>query len=118
MQNGFKKYDLVLVNLGDAVLSGEQGGVRPAVIMQNDIGNIYSPATIVIPFTTKCKNLHQPTHLLFKKNVMTGLAQDSMILGECMRNISEKRIIKKLGHFDCDEDRRKINKAKNAAFGD
>lgn len=93
----YKKYDIVLVNFGCHYIDGEQGGVRPAIIVQNDFGNTYSSTTIVMPVTTKIKKLNQPTHTLLKKNENNGLSEDSMVLGECMRQISKKRIVKYIG---------------------
>ena len=51
MEGGYRKYDVVRVDFGDIVLAGEQGGVRPAVIVQNNLGNLHSGTTLVIPFT-------------------------------------------------------------------
>lgn len=118
MQNGFKKYDVVLVDFGKAEFAGEQGGVRPAVIMSNNTGNIYSPATVVMPFTTQNRKLSQPTHAAFREDQNTGLTKESVILGECLRNVSEHRIIRKLGSITQKEDVDKIEKVKNAVFGD
>lgn len=50
-------FDIVRVDFGDVVFAGEQGGIRPAVVIQNAYGNIYSDTTIVIPFTSKIKHL-------------------------------------------------------------
>ena len=61
-------FDIVRVDFGDANFAGEQGGVRPAVVIQNYYGNLYSDTTIVIPFTTKIKHIHQPTHSFFYKD--------------------------------------------------
>lgn len=93
----YKKYDVVLVDFGNNYIDGEQGGIRPAVIVQNDIGNAYSTTTIVMPITSKIKKVNQPTHTLLKKNDNNGLSEDSMVLGECMRQISKKRIVKYIG---------------------
>ena len=61
-----KRFDVVLVDFGHDVIGSEQGGVRPALVIQNDIGNLHSDTTIVMPFTSKKKNLYQPTHTLLK----------------------------------------------------
>lgn len=118
MKNDYKKYDVVLVDFGMVEFSGEQGGIRPAVIVQNSIGNIHSSTTIVFPLTTKIKHLSQPTHSLFKKDTSKGLTEDSMILGECVRQISEKRIIKKLGEISALCDKREIKRIYEANFGE
>lgn len=92
-----KRYDIVQADLSGAVGS-EQGGIRPVLVIQNDVGNLHSPTTIVIPFSTKVfKNPNQPTHTLIRKSADTGLKKDSILLGEQMRVISNKRIKKKIG---------------------
>ena len=89
MTHDLKRYDIVLVDFGLNVIDSEQGGIRPAVIIQNDVGNFYSSTTIVMPLTSQVKNLNQPTHTLIEKGNDKGLVEDSMVLGECMRQISE-----------------------------
>ena len=68
MVKNYKAFDVVLVNFGSAEFFGEQAGVRPAVIVQNFVGNVHSPCTIVLPMTTKIKHLTQPTHSFFGKD--------------------------------------------------
>ena len=106
----YKKYDIVLVNFGDNYVGSEQGGIRPAIIVQNDMGNHFSGSTIVLPITSKIKKLDQPTHTLLTKNENNGLTEDSMVLGECMRQISKKRIIKYIGSVYSKTDRENIKK--------
>lgn len=118
MKNNYKAFDVVLVDFGDANMFGEQAGKRPAIIIQNNIGNIYSTTTIVLPTTTKIKNPYQPTHSLFKKDFAKGLKEDSMVLGECIRQISENRIIKKLGSFSDIKDREEIKRVYFANFAE
>ena len=114
MEN-YTKYDVILIDFGEAEFAGEQGGVRPAVILQNDKGNKYSDTVIVIPFTSKEKpNL--PTHCLFMKNNKYGLKKDSTLLGECIRQLSKQRIKGKLGHFADIKDRERIDRVLNANF--
>lgn len=94
-----RRYDIVQADLSGTVGS-EQGGVRPVLIIQNDIGNTYSPTTIVMPFSTKTfKNPNQPTHTLIRSCAGTGLKEDSVLLGEQMRVISNQRIKKKIGRI-------------------
>ena len=52
MVKNYKAFDVILVNFGEIEFDGEQGGVRPAVIIQNKAGNLHSPCTIVIPITS------------------------------------------------------------------
>ncbi|WP_342759485.1 type II toxin-antitoxin system PemK/MazF family toxin [Kineothrix sedimenti] len=113
-----KRYDIVLVDFGDDVLDGEQGGIRPGLIIQNDVGNYYSGTTIVMPLSTKTyKNRKQPTHTLLKKG-KSGLRQDSLLLGECMRQISEKRIIKYIGKVTDEMEKYNIKQVYLANFGE
>lgn len=81
------------------VVGSEQGGVRPVLIVQNDIGNKYSPTTIVVMLTSKQKN-NIPTHVDIHKNKSNGLETDSTALCEQFRTIDKKRIKNKIGHID------------------
>lgn len=98
MKGKFKRYDVVLIDFKKNTIGSEQGGIRPAIIIQNDKGNTFSNTTIVMPCTSQIKHLHQPTHALLKRNKENGLPFNSMILAECLRQVSEERIIKKLGN--------------------
>ena len=110
----YKKFDVVLVDFGSNTVGSEQGGIRNAVVIQNDVGNKYSQTTIVMPFTTKLKNLSQPTHSFFKAREGNGLQKDSMLLGECMRQISENRILRPLGHLSDASEKLEIKRVYNA----
>lgn len=112
-----RRYDIVKADLSGAVGS-EQGGVRPVLIVQNDVGNIHSCTTIVIPLTSKIKNLNQPTHTLIRSNAFTGLREDSMVLGEQMRVISNQRIINKIGTVIDENERNEIRRVYQANFGE
>lgn len=113
-----KRYDIVQADLSGTVGS-EQGGIRPVLIIQNDIGNSYSPTTIVMPFSTKTfKNPNQPTHTLIKKSADTGLKMDSVLLGEQMRVISNQRIKKKIGTVTDAYERCEIRRVYDANFGE
>ncbi len=109
-----KRYDIVQADLSGTVGS-EQGGIRPVLIIQNDIGNLHAPTTIVMPFSTKVfKNPNQPTHTLIRKSADTGLKEDSVLLGEQMRVISNKRIKKKIGTVTSKNERAEIRRVYNA----
>ena len=98
MKQTIKKFDVVLVDFGVNVGS-EQEGERPAIVVQNDIGNYHSPTTLVMPCTT-AKGKHRiPTHTPIRKGRGTGLKENSIVLGECIRQVSEERIIKLLGRI-------------------
>lgn len=109
-----KRFDIVQADLSGTIGS-EQGGIRPVLIIQNDIGNLHSPTTMVIPFSTKVfKNPNQPTHTLIKKSADTGLKMDSILLGEQMRVISNKRIKKKIGVVTNISEKQEIRRVYNA----
>lgn len=118
MQKNYKKFDVVMVNFGTNMIGSEQGYTRPALIIQNDQGNSFSSCTIVIPFTHIIKGLHIPTHTLIKKTEENGLKTDSMLLGEQIRVISEKRIIGKIGNISDIKSINEIRRIYNANFGE
>ena len=108
--NDLKKYDVVLVDFGLETIGSEQGGVRPSVIIQNDVGNHFSDTVIVLPFTKQIKKLNQPTHSLFRKGSEKGLLYDSVLLGECVRQVSKQRVKSLLGHINNDFERNEIKR--------
>lgn len=118
MVKNLKRFDIILVDFGTETIGSEQGGIRPAVIVQNDEGNIHSSTTIVMPFTKQIKNINQPTHSLMKKNRYNGLKIDSMLLGECLRQVSEKRILKYLGYINDISEKKEVKRVYNASFGE
>ena len=112
-----RRYDIVQADLGQ-VIGSEQGGIRPVLIIQNDMGNIHSCTTIIMPLSSKLKSLNQPTHTLIKRSIDTGLKNDSVLLGEQMRVISSQRIIKKIGTVTNELEREAIRKVYQANFGE
>ena len=116
MDKELKRFDIILVNFGNEYIGSEQGGIRPAIVVQNDIGNYYSPTTLVMPLTTKIKNTSQPTHTILKKQ--NGLFEDSMVIGEGIRQISKERIIKFLGTLSDEKEINNIRKVYYANFGE
>ncbi len=92
--------DIVLVNL-DPVVGSEQGKTRPALVIQNDIGNKYSPITIVAPITSKVFEKEFPTNVKIRSKEF-GLEKDSTILLNQIRTIDKSRIAKRLGRVDID----------------
>lgn len=118
MQNDYKRFDVVMVDFGVNTVGSEQGYTRPALIVQNNRGNSFSSCTIVIPFTHVVKGLHIPTHALIKKDKENGLKVDSMLLGEQIRVISEKRIIEKVGKITDEKTLKEIQRVYFANFGE
>ena len=90
----FKRGDIVLVNL-DPVLGSEEGKTRPALVIQNDLGNKYSPTTIVAPITSKKFSKEFPTNVQITAKD-SGLEKESTILLNQIRTIDKSRIIKRL----------------------
>ena len=90
-----KRGDIVLVNL-DLVVGSEQGKTRPAIIIQNDIGNEYSPTTIIAPLTSKIFSKRFPTNVEIDKPD-SPLKEKSTILLNQIRTVDKIRIIKNYG---------------------
>ena len=97
------------------VVGSEQGGVRPVLIIQNDIGNKYSPTVIVAAITSQINKAKLPTHIEISANEY-GLNKDSVILLEQIRTIDKKRLGEKMGHLD-DELMGAVNAAITISFG-
>lgn len=73
------------------VIGSEQGGIRPVLIVQNDIGNQYSPTTIILAITSQINKAKLPTHVELKAKEY-GLERDSVILAEQVRTIDKSRL--------------------------
>jgi mRNA interferase MazF len=81
------------------VVGSEQGGLRPVLILQNDIGNTYSPTTIVAALTSRIKRAKLPTHVEVAKE-RYSLDRDSVILLEQLRTIDKQRLKERVGALD------------------
>ena len=81
------------------VLGSEQGGVRPVLILQNDVGNKYSPTVIVSAITSKLFKAKLPTHISLDATEF-GLSKDSIILLEQIRTIDKQRLKEKIGELN------------------
>ncbi len=97
------------------VVGSEQGGTRPVLIVQNDVGNRHSPTVIAAAITSKKDKTIMPTHISIKGD-SCGLAKDSVILLEQIRTIDKRRLKEKTGSIT-DVDLDKVNKALNISFG-
>lgn len=80
------------------VVGSEQGGVRPVLIIQNDMGNKYSPTIIIAAITSQTNKTKIPTHV--RVNPGIGLPKNSVVLLEQVRTIDKKRLRDKVGRFD------------------
>lgn len=108
-----KRGDVYYADLSP-IVGSEQGGVRPVLVLQNDVGNKYSPTVIVSAITSKVNKIKLPTHIPLETD--TGLSRDSIALLEQIRTIDKTRLKEKVGHVD-DETMRQINDAIVISFG-
>lgn len=92
-----KRGDIYFADLSP-VKGSEQGGQRPVIIIQNDVGNNFSPTVIVAPITAQLTKSKLPTHVAMPSTInVTGVARDSVILTEQIRTIDKRRLQDKLG---------------------
>ena len=84
----------------DPVIGSEQGGTRPVLVIQNDVGNCFSPTLIVAPITTRVKKANQPTHIGIPP--LYGLPQSSMVMLEQIKTIDRSRMGNYVGCLDDD----------------
>ncbi len=93
-----KKGDIFLANL-EPVKGSEQGGIRPVLIIQNNISNKYSPVTIIAAITSKVYEKEFPTNIFISKKD-SGLDKDSTIMLNQIRTIDNSRLIKRISSLD------------------
>lgn len=109
-----KRGDIFYADLSP-VIGSEQGGVRPVLVVQNDIGNKYSPTVIAAAITSQINKAKMPTHIEIDAKGY-GLTKDSVILLEQIRTIDKKRLKEKIGKAD-DTLMKKVNDALIVSFG-
>lgn len=95
------------------VVGSEQGGLRPVLIIQNDVGNRYSPTTIVAAITSKKEKTEMPTHVKIK---VDGLNKKSLVLLEQLRTIDKSRVKEKISTLGAD-DMKRIDRALAISVG-
>ena len=93
-----KRGDIYYADLSP-VIGSEQGGIRPVLIIQNDVGNKYSPTVIAAAITSQHDKTDLPTHIKVNA-VSSGLAKDSIVLLEQVRTIDKRRLKEKMGCLD------------------
>lgn len=81
------------------VVGSEQGGVRPVLVVQNNVGNKYSPTVIVAAITSQLTKAKLPTHIELKKEIY-NLPKDSVVLLEQIRTLDKRRLMEKLAELD------------------
>ena len=97
------------------VVGSEQGGLRPVLIVQNDVGNKYSPTVIAAAITSKLGKAKLPTHIdIIAQDV--GLARDSVVLLEQIRTLDQRRLKEKMGHLP-EGIMAQVNDAISVSFG-
>ncbi len=109
-----KRGDIFYADLSP-VVGSEQGGTRPVLVVQNDVGNKYSPTVIAAAITSKINKAKLPTHIEIDA-AQYGLSKDSVILLEQVRTIDKKRLREKIGRLD-DVQMIKVNDALSISFG-
>ena len=114
MISNIKRGDIFYADLSP-VVGSEQGGLRPVLIIQNDVGNKYSPTVIAAAITSRMGKTRLPTHIdVYADRV--GLAKDSVILLEQIRTLDKRRLKEKMGHLD-GAVMSKVNNAIAVSFG-
>ena len=109
-----KRGDIFYADLSP-VIGSEQGGLRPVLIVQNDVANRYSPTVIAAAITSKLGKTQLPTHIdVYADRV--GLQKDSVVLLEQIRTIDKQRLKEKMGHLD-DEMMKSVDQAISVSFG-
>jgi mRNA interferase MazF len=109
-----KRGDIFYADLSP-VVGSEQGGIRPVIIVQNDIGNKYSPTVIVAAITSQINKAKLPTHVEISSEDY-GLNKDSVVLLEQIRTLDKRRLKEKIGHMT-DIDMRKVDDALLVSVG-
>ena len=109
-----KRGDIYFADLSP-VVGSEQGGVRPVLIVQNDVGNRHSPTVIAAAITSRLGKTKLPTHIAINAEKV-GLERDSVVLLEQIRTIDKRRLGEKMGHLN-DDVMGEVNAALNVSFG-
>ena len=109
-----KRGDIYYADLSP-VIGSEQGGVRPVLIVQNNIGNRFSPTVIAAAITSQQTKAKLPNHIEITAHT-SGLAKDSVVLLEQVRTIDKKRLKEKMGTVD-NNSMKEINNAISVSFG-
>lgn len=109
-----KRGEIYFANLSP-VRGSEQGGTRPVLVIQNDMGNAHSPTVIVLCMTSRLKKRMLPTHVILPRE-RTGLERDSMVLCEQVRTIDRSRLLERVGAIT-PEDMQRVESALRHSAG-
>ena len=110
-----KRGDMFYADLSP-VVGSEKGGVRPVLIIQNDLGNKYSPTVIAAAITSQTGKNKLPTHIEIDSE-SCGLKNNSVVLTEQIRTIDKSRLKEKIGHIDDEQIIHQLNNALGVSFG-
>ena len=111
---GVKRGDIYYADLSP-VVGSEQGGMRPVLIIQNDVGNRYSPTVIAAAITSRLGKTKLPTHIDVHAQ-RAGLSRDSVVLLEQLRTLDKRRLKERMGRLD-EEMMREIDTAIAVSLG-
>ena len=109
-----KRGDMYYADLSP-VIGSEQGGIRPVLIIQNNIGNKYSPTVIAAAITSQTNKNRLPTHIKLSSQT-SGLMKNSVVLTEQIRTIDKSRLMEKIGQVD-EAVMSQVNSALGISFG-
>lgn len=109
-----KRGDIYYADLSP-VIGSEQGGMRPVLIVQNDVGNKYSPTVIAAAITSRRFKTDLPTHIQVDAQ-NCGLSKDSIVLLEQVRTLDKKRLKERMGNLD-ETDMSRVNRALSVSLG-
>ena len=98
MEPTVRRGDIYYADLSP-VVGSEQGGIRPVLIVQNDIGNRHSPTVIAAAITSQINKARLPTHIELQARIY-GLSRDSVVLLEQIRTIDKRRLKERMGRID------------------
>ena len=122
MKDFYRRVKTVIVHRVDIyyadlspVVGSEQGGVRPVLIVQNDVGNKFSPTVIAAAITSQRDKANLPTHIEVDTG-SSGLMKDSVVLLEQVRTIDKHRLKEKMGKLD-ENSMNRVNEALSISFG-
>lgn len=109
-----KRGDIFYADLSP-VVGSEQGGIRPVIIIQNDMGNRHSPTVIISAITSQIDKAKLPTHVEISSEEY-GLNKDSVVLLEQIRTLDKRRLKEKIGHMS-DKDMVQVDRALKISIG-
>ncbi len=114
MKMNIKRGEIYYADLSP-VVGSEQGGIRPVLIVQNDMGNRHSPTVIAAAITSQKEKAKLPTHISLDAE-RCGLSKDSIVLLEQVRTLDKKRLKERMGELDNDA-MQKVDNALSVSFG-